>query len=133
MARRIELVSGLAAGGLGVLLALVAALAAETMPGGLASRTVVFLGLFALWASGVAAGAIWHVRSGARSGLALLWVGAALMLLFTIAAAFSIGGLLAPATLLAVVATVAGASSQATLALARRDGRPAARDLGGRP
>jgi len=134
MARRIELLAGLVSGAVTGVAALVAAAALLAIngasgaypPGGGVSsaRTLLFLGLIGLGGLGTALGAYLHAARALGAALGLLWLAAGLLLLLAIAGLFSIGIVILPGALLAVIAAVAGSRAQAEAVFARREQRP---------
>ena len=134
IAKRIELIAGLVTGavtGVAVLVAAAALLVINSAsgaypPGGSVSsaRTLLFLGLIGLGGLGTALGAYLHAARALGAALGLLWLAAGLLLLLAIAGLFSIGIVILPGALLAVIAAVAGSRAQAEAVFARRAPRP---------
>ncbi len=135
MVRRIELVSGFAASVFGILgwayavfgpthhymgSAISSGGSTNTATGatslaqnGLEPIGIVFFAFMALVAVSIAPGAYLHSRRGIKAGLMLLWTLTLLLWVSVILGAASIGVLLLPAALLAVVTVVAGSLAQA--------------------
>ncbi len=135
MLRRIELVSGLAASVFGVLgwgcaifgpayhytgMAVSSDGKTNSVSGatslvqkGLKPIGMVFFVVVLLIVVSFAAGAYWHSQQGARAALMLLWALTALLWIAVVLGAASIGVLLLPAALLALVTVVAGSLAQA--------------------
>ncbi len=137
MPKRLELVSGLAASGFGILGLIYAILgptshsvgtAISVGPSGstsLAQRgldpaAIVFFALVLLILVGVAVGAYWHSQRGVKAGLTLLWTLTGLLWIAVILGAASIGILLLPAAVLASVTVAAGSRVQARNGTAER-------------
>ena len=99
-------------GSLSSLLTISAALAAAWLAA-TSARTLLYLGLVALAGLVTAAGANLHARHPGGATLALLWVGAMALVALTVAAMFSVGLLLLPGAVLAVIAAIVGAREQA--------------------
>jgi len=133
--RRIELVSGLATSAFGILgwgyglfgptyhymgtaisshgNASTAGGATSLVQKGLEPIGIVFFAVILLIVVSFAAGAYWHSQRGVRTALMLLWTLTALLWISVVLGAASIGVLLLPAALLAVVTVVAGSLAQA--------------------
>lgn len=110
MLRRVELICGLLAGALGPVVVIGFALAIGR------SRyediSILFFAMMILSAVGAAAGAYHHSHWGGRGWLILLWACAVVLLVWTVLGVFSIGPILFPAALLALVAAVAGSAAR---------------------
>ena len=102
-ARRVEAIAGVAAGGLGLLVVLVALSTAGVS--GFRPAAFVFLLALALTLNAVVAGAWLDARHGWAEGKLILWTGTALLALAAGITAASFGLFLLPALLLALLAS----------------------------